>query len=82
MTTKKYISAQGRTVDLGALVLKNETVRAVGNMGVNARGDTVDSLDRPIESKAQQTRRHYDRQTKGNVTNNPVRKTKEDKKEN
>jgi len=79
MTTKKYRTAQGRVIDFGALVLKNESVRAVGNMGVNARGDIVDSLDRPIETRSQQARRHYDRQTSGNVTKTPVKQTKEDK---
>ena len=79
MTVKQYRTAQGRTVDLGALVLKNETTRAVGNMGVNARGDIIDSLDRPIESKAQQTRRHYDKQSRGNVNHAPVKQTREDK---
>ena len=79
MTAKQYRTAQGRTVDLGALVLKNETVRAVGNMGVNARGDLIDSLDQPIESKAQQTRRHYEKQSRGNVSYRPVKQTREDK---
>ena len=79
MTVKKYRTAQGRVIDLGALVLRNESVRAVGNMGVNARGDTVDSLDRPIETRGQQARRHYDKHTSGNVTQAPVKPAKEDK---
>ncbi len=79
MTTKKYRTAQGRVIDFGALILKNETVRAVGNMGVNARGDIVDGLDRPIETRAQQARRHYDKQTRGNVTKRPVKPAKEEK---
>ncbi len=62
MTAKKYRTAQGKTVDLGALVLKNEDVRAVGNMGVNARGDVVDAMNKPIDTKAAQARRHYQRQ--------------------
>jgi hypothetical protein len=48
-------------------------------MGVNARGDIIDSLDQPIESKAQQTRRHYDKQAKGNVSYRPVKQTRENK---
>lgn len=39
----KYRSAQGQTVDMAALAAKNEKTRAVGNMKVNARGDTIDS---------------------------------------
>jgi S-adenosylmethionine hydrolase len=36
-------SALGRTIDMGQIAAKNEHVRAVGNMNVNARGDTIDS---------------------------------------
>ena len=54
MTRKVYRTAQGKMVDLGALQLQNETVRAVGNMNVNARGDLVDGMNRPISSKNQQ----------------------------
>ncbi len=39
----KYRTAQGRTLDMAALAAKNEKSRAVGNMKVNARGDTIDS---------------------------------------
>lgn len=39
----KYRTAQGRTLDMTALAAKNEKARAVGNMKVNARGDTIDS---------------------------------------
>lgn len=41
--TGKYRTAQGRTLDMTALAAKNERARAVGNMKVNARGDTIDS---------------------------------------
>ena len=41
MTTKVYRTAKGKPVDLGALRLQNENVRAVGNMNVNARGDKL-----------------------------------------
>jgi hypothetical protein len=63
MTKKVYRSAQGKTVDMGALLLQNEAVRAVGNMGVNARGDTVDSRNRVIDSKNKQVQRQNRRQT-------------------
>lgn len=41
-------SALGRTIDMGQIAAKNEHVRAVGNMNVNARGDTIDSHGRVI----------------------------------
>lgn len=63
MTKKVYRTAQGKTVDLGSIILQNETVRAVGNMGVNARGDRVDSQNRPIDSRNQRVQRQYARQT-------------------
>jgi hypothetical protein len=41
-------TAMGRAVDMSSLQAKNEKVRAVGNMGVNARGDTIDSAGKVI----------------------------------
>ena len=72
MTRKIYRTAQGKTVDLGALQLRNENVRAVGNMKVNARGDLIDSGNRAIDSRNQQVARQYQRQTT-NVSSAPVR---------
>lgn len=63
MTSKVYKSAQGKVIDMGALILQNENVRAVGNMNVNARGDLLDSDNRVIDSKNQQIRRQTQRQT-------------------
>jgi hypothetical protein len=63
MTNKVYRSAQGKMVDLGALQLRNESVRAVGNMGVNARGDIVDAKNRPIDSRNNQVAKQYSRQS-------------------
>lgn len=63
MTNKVYRTAQGKIVDLGALQLRNENVRAVGNMNVNARGDLVDSYNQPIDPKTQQVARQYQKQT-------------------
>jgi hypothetical protein len=62
MTQKQYRTAQGKIVDLGALQLQNEHVRAVGNMPVNARGDLIDSQNRPIDSRNQQVARQYRKQ--------------------
>ena len=54
MTTKVYRTAQGKTIDLGTIMLQNEHVRAVGNMNVNARGDKLDHNNRVIETKPRQ----------------------------
>ena len=77
MTKKVYRTAQGKTVDLGSLILQNETVRAVGNMGVNARGDRVDSQNRAIDSRNQRVGRQYARQTT-NVSDQRKVKTRRD----
>ena len=72
MTNKIYKTAQGKVVDMGALILQNESIRAVGNMNVNARGDLLDSADDVIDSKNNQIRRQNDRQTTNNSKDLPV----------
>ena len=63
MATKRtYRSSQGKSIDLGALLLQNETVRAVGNMGVNARGDRIDNKGKVVDSKVQISKRQYNKQ--------------------
>ena len=59
---KVYRSSQGKSIDLGALLLQNETVRAVGNMGVNARGDRIDTGNKVIDTKVKQAQRAYNKQ--------------------
>jgi hypothetical protein len=71
MTKKVYRTAQGKTVDLGALLLQNENTRAVGNMRVNARGDILDSNNRSVASRNQQVNRQYNRQVT-NVSDSQV----------
>lgn len=63
MTKKVYRTAQGRIVDLGAIQLQNENVRAVGNMSVNARGDLLDADNRPISTRNRQVASQYKKQT-------------------
>jgi hypothetical protein len=70
MTKHVYKSAQGKPVDIGAIMLRNETERAVGNMNVNARGDIIDNQNRPIASRTEQVRNNYKKQT--NVTHSPI----------
>jgi hypothetical protein len=70
MTRKIYKSAMGKSVDLGALLLQNEQVRAVGNMGVNAAGDLVDGANNIIEQRHRKVQRQYRRQT--NVSDTPA----------
>lgn len=55
----KYRTALGRTIDMSVLAAKNEKVRAVGNMKVNARGDTIDSHGRIITPVTQKVGENY-----------------------
>jgi len=65
---KTYRTANGGKVDLGALILSNENTRSAGNMGVNARGDKIDSNNQVIETRNEQIQRAYDM----TVNNQPV----------
>jgi len=62
MTQKIYKTAQGKTVDMGRLMVQNEKTRAVGNMKVNARGDMVDDMNNIVSSKPQQVNNQYNKQ--------------------
>jgi hypothetical protein len=70
MTSKVFRTAQGKSVDLGTIMLQNEHVRAVGNMNVNARGDKLDHNNHVIETKPRQIQRQNSRTT--NVSADPV----------
>jgi hypothetical protein len=70
MTNKVYRTAQGKIVDLGALEVQNEHVRAVGNMNVNARGDKLDANGNVISTRSQQVNRNLNRTT--NATAGPI----------
>jgi hypothetical protein len=72
MTSRVYKTSQGQTIDLGALILKNEKVRAVGNMKVNARGDSLDGENKSIDTKSRQLKRSNDRQVITNVSSKPI----------
>lgn len=62
MTKDIHRSANGKAVDMGSLRLRNEHVRAVGNMQVNARGDLVDENNQVISSKTDQVNQTYNNQ--------------------
>lgn len=68
----KYRTAMGKVVDMSALTARNEKTRAVGNMKVNARGDTIDSQGRVIRTATAKVNDSYN-QTVGNRSAQPVR---------
>jgi hypothetical protein len=65
MTNEVYQSANGKKVDMGALRLQNEKVRAVGNMRVNARGDLINDNNEVIRTRNDQVKSEYKRQSSG-----------------
>jgi len=57
--SKKHVTALGKPFDMAALRAKNELTRAVGNMNVNARGDTLDSNNRIIQDNTKRVNEMY-----------------------
>jgi hypothetical protein len=64
---RNYRTAQGKVIDMASLVARNEKVRAVGNMKVNARGDTIDGNGKIIVPVTQKVGEKYQK-TVGNRT--------------
>jgi uncharacterized membrane protein YukC len=52
-------TAHGVPVDMAALTAKNEKIRAVGNMNVNARGDVLDSNNKIIKDNTKRVKNNY-----------------------
>lgn len=62
-------SALGKTLDMGQIAAKNEHVRAVGNMNVNARGDTIDSNGKVIVPVTKKVGDRYQRTVSNRAAN-------------
>lgn len=67
-----YRTAMGKVVDMSALTAKNEKTRAVGNMKVNARGDSIDAHGRIIRTATAKVNDSYNK-TVGNRSAQPVK---------
>lgn len=66
-------SAMGKSVDMSALVSKNEKVRAVGNVkNLNARGDTIDAFGKVVKPVTEKVNNAYSK-TVGNRSAQPTR---------
>ena len=64
---KMYRTMQGRMVDIDQLRSANESVQAVGNMKVNARGDVLGQSGKIVTPKAEVIKQYYE-QPKGKVS--------------
>jgi hypothetical protein len=63
----------GKSVDMSALVSKNEKVRAVGNVkNLNARGDTIDAFGKVVKPVTEKVNNAYSK-TVGNRSAQPTR---------
>ena len=69
---KMYRTMQGRMVDIDQLRAANESVQAVGNMNVNARGDVLGANGQVVTPKAQVIKKYYE-QPKGKASEGPSR---------
>ena len=54
-----YRTAQGKQLDMSALVAKNEKTRAVGNMKVNARGDQLGQGGQVVATRNEMMNQQY-----------------------
>ena len=69
---RMYRTMQGRTVDIEKLRAANESVQAVGNMNVNARGDVLGKGGQVITPKETVMRKYYE-EPKGMVDDTPTK---------
>tara|TARA_B100001057_G_scaffold491080_1_gene580589 strand:+ start:2807 stop:3175 length:369 start_codon:yes stop_codon:yes gene_type:complete len=58
---------KGNQIDMGQLILSNETTVAVGNMKVNARGDQLDENGNIVKTKTEQAQAYYQSNPKAAV---------------
>ena len=70
---KMYRTMQGRMVDIDKLRAQNETVPAVGNMNVNARGDVIGQGGQIVKPKEAVMKEYY-QTPKGAAQDTPVKK--------
>ena len=69
---RMYRTMQGRMVDIEKLRSANESVQAVGNMNVNARGDVLGASGQVITPKSEVIKKYYE-QPKGMVSDTPTK---------
>ena len=69
---RMYRTMQGRMVDIEKLRAANESVRAVGNMNVNARGDVLGVSGQVVKPKAEVMKTYYEA-PRGRVDDTPAR---------
>ncbi len=56
---KTYYTARGKAIDMEKLALKNETIQAVGNQRINARGDELGHGGKITKTREQVLQDYY-----------------------
>jgi outer membrane biosynthesis protein TonB len=69
---RMYRTMQGRMVDIEKIRAANESVQAVGNMNVNARGDVLGAGGKIVTPKSEVIKQYYEK-PKGMVDDTPAR---------
>ena len=69
---RMYRTMQGRMVDIEKLRAANESVQAIGNMNVNARGDVLGAGGKIVTPKETIIKKYYE-QPKGMVSDKPTK---------
>lgn len=70
---------QGQSIDMDALALKNEKEIALGNMGVNARGDKIGKGGKIVAERNQVARAYYENNPKAVVQSVSIKDAVDDK---
>lgn len=60
MTKLIHKTMQGRVIDMDALLAKNETMPAVGNAKMNARGDELGPGGKIVRTRENSVNEYYD----------------------
>lgn len=60
MTKKIYKTLQGREIDMDSLLANNETMPAVGNVRMNARGDELGPGGKVIRTREEVVSEYYE----------------------
>lgn len=58
---KVYKTAQGHQINMDTLRLLNEKEIAVGNMNINARGDSIHKNGEVVQTKNERIKEYYNR---------------------
>lgn len=58
---KLYRTLQGKEVDMEKLGLMNETIPAVGNVRMNARGDELGPGGKIVKTREEMLKEYYDK---------------------